>query len=140
MSDKAFYVDLRLVIDSFNPLTSCSHYYTTFPRMREVVSIVTLQKIIECVFITPANQIHEDGLTAPLYMYIEHNCIEALELFEADSDLLFNFECLINDIVELTDAVLRTTLLRYGEDYSSYGIENWVSPTLAVFREVSHGL
>ncbi len=139
MSNKAFYIDLRLVIDSFNPLTSHSHYYTTFPRMREVVSVITLQMIIECVFITPANQIHEDGLTAPLYMYIEHNCTRALELFESDTDLLYNFECLVNDIVELTDSVLRTTLLRYGEDYCSYGIENWVTPTLAVFREVRHG-
>ena len=131
-----FYVDLRLPLSMYDPKSAHNVYYSNFPRLREVVVDVSLHKIIECSFVLPAADLQEHGLSGALLAYIEHNCIQSLEIFEESTDLLFNFDCLVNDIVETVDHVLRHYLTPYTSDYGIYVFDHWVTPSLACFLKV----
>lgn len=128
-----FYVDVNPVIQAFNPRTSQSYYYTTSPELREVVSQITVERIIECVFVLPANDLQENGLTSVLYEYIEHSCLHAMEILENNPDALYGLDNLIDDIAEVTDTLLRNTLNKYTANYQAYVFDHWAASGLAAF-------
>lgn len=140
MTGQGFYVDLRDVVDHFNPRSSREHYYALYPRLRGIVDNVSVQRMIECVFVYPQSGLHENGLTGLLWEYVEHNCEEAMLAFEADSELLYAFECLCNDITEVVDGLLRCTLTPLSVSYENYVFDHWASPSLAAFYPVQENI
>ena len=137
--DQGFYVDVRHILLAFDPMTSYNYYYMTNPKLRHVVAEVTIERIIECVFVVSAQSLQENGLTSILYEYMEHQCEKAMSLFEADADLVFNFDLLVNDIVEVTDSLLRHMLSRYTDSYEHYVFDHWAARALGVFLREDHG-
>ena len=133
-----FLIDIRPILMAFDPLRSQSHYYVTYPRLRQVVANITLQRIIECVFVIPAHDLQENGLTSVLYEYIEHQCTAAMELFEADADLIFNFDLLVNDITEVMDIHLKQSTAIYTNQYDQYVFDHWAAENLAAFVRLNH--
>lgn len=136
MSTSGFYVDLGDVVRQFHPRISREHYYGLYPKLRNVMDDVTVQRVIECVFLYPSTSLHENGLTGLLWEYIEHNCETAMLGFEADSDLIYAFECLSNDITERTDQTLRCILSPYGVGYENFVFDHWAAESLAAFYPV----
>ena len=128
-----FYVDVRPILDAFNPYRSYSHYYTTFPLLRKVVGAITVNRIIECVFVLPAHDLQENGMTGVLYEYIEHQCPSAMDVLCDNTDVLFNFDCLVNDIVEAMDILLRQILAYHTNHYEKYVFDHWAADGLAAF-------
>lgn len=138
MNQPGFFVETRPVIEMFDPYLSDSHYYRSFPRMREAVADITVKRIIECVFIIPPHDLQENGLTPLLYEYIENNCLTAMQIFEDETDILFNFDCLVNDIAEVMDNYLNHMLGFHTSEYHRYVFDHWVTNTLACFLRIEN--
>lgn len=138
MTHLGFYVDIRPALCAFDPMRSHGYYYNAYPALRTVVAEVTVQRIIECVFVIPAHDLQENGLTSVLYEYVEHQCPRSMDIFEADSDILNGFDCLISDITEYVDLLLKQALSVYTDSYTDYVFENWVTPNLAAFVRLDH--
>lgn len=128
-----FYVDVKPVVEAFNPWRSDCYHYTTSPVLRKVVAEVTVERIIECIFIIPAHNLQDNGLPGTLLSYIEHNCPAAMDTLKDNTDLLINFDCLVNDVVELLDLHLRQVLASHTNHYEKYVFDHWAAQGLAAF-------
>ena len=128
-----YFVDLKPVLDAYDPLRSVSARYVQAPALREAVRLITVKMIIECTFVLPAHDLQENGMTHILYEYIEHSVPKALAMFELDSALWMELDCLVNDIVEATDGYLRHTLAPYTRGYENYVFDHWAAESLATF-------
>ena len=129
-------VNLEHILNFFDPRLGNYLGYQTSPGLAEVMSLIGIRRVIEYSFINSAYVGNQNISTeVGVYVYMEHHCHQALTMLEGDSLMIYEFDILIDNIIQHTDIALRHSFEAAGIpiDWGHYAFERWLDFRTGVF-------